>query len=240
MALRQRVMFLAVGSVVAILVMLVAIWLVFGRVVARPICKIAGGSGRADERPRRRGALHRARRRDRRHRQGDRGVQAIDRREGDQSSRAPGLDVVRSNVMIADDDYNIMYMNTTLQSMLREAEAGTAQGVPRFRRHKLIGANMDVFHKNPAHQRKMLDSLTGTHESSDHGRQPEIPPGRHAGHRQARQARRHGRRMAQRDGREGDRGRGRRHRQGGGRRRLLPARSARRQERASCSISPPR
>jgi methyl-accepting chemotaxis protein len=76
-----------------------------------------------------------------------------------------GLDVVRSNVMIADDGYNIMYMNTTLKDMLHEAEPELRKVLPAFDSKKLIGTNMDVFHKNPAHQRAMLDSLTGTHES---------------------------------------------------------------------------
>jgi methyl-accepting chemotaxis protein len=75
------------------------------------------------------------------------------------------LDVVRSNVMVADGDYNIMYMNKTLQEMMREAEAELRKVLPNFDSSKLIGANMDVFHKNAAHQRKLLDSLAGTHES---------------------------------------------------------------------------
>jgi methyl-accepting chemotaxis protein len=76
-----------------------------------------------------------------------------------------GLDVVRSNVMIADDGYNIMYMNGTLKEMLREAEAELRKVLPAFDSSKLIGANMDVFHKNPAHQRKMLEHLTGSIET---------------------------------------------------------------------------
>jgi len=75
------------------------------------------------------------------------------------------LDVVRSNVMVADGDYNIMYMNTTLQDMMRAAEVELRKVLPAFDASKLLGANMDVFHKNPAHQRRMLDSLTSTHES---------------------------------------------------------------------------
>ncbi len=75
------------------------------------------------------------------------------------------LDVVRSNIMVADTDYNIMYANDSLQSMLREAESELRKVLPNFDASKLLGASMDVFHKNPAHQRRLLDSLTGTHES---------------------------------------------------------------------------
>jgi methyl-accepting chemotaxis protein len=76
-----------------------------------------------------------------------------------------GLDVVRSNVMLADDTYNIMYMNSSLKSMMKDAEAEIRRAMPSFDSTKLVGANMDVFHKNPAHQRKLMESLTGTHET---------------------------------------------------------------------------
>jgi hypothetical protein len=69
-----------------------------------------------------------------------------------------GLDVVKSIVIVADTDYNIMYMNTTLQEMMREAEPELRKALPHFDAGKLLGASMDVFHKNPAHQRKLLDS----------------------------------------------------------------------------------
>ncbi len=75
------------------------------------------------------------------------------------------LDVSRSNVMLADADYNIIYMNNTLQEMLREAEAEIRKVMPHFETSKLMGMNMDTFHKNPAHQRRLLESLTGSHEA---------------------------------------------------------------------------
>ena len=75
------------------------------------------------------------------------------------------LDVVRSNMMVADNDYNIMYANNSLQGMMRESESELRKVLPAFDAGKLIGASMDVFHKNPAHQRRILDSLTGNHET---------------------------------------------------------------------------
>jgi methyl-accepting chemotaxis protein len=76
-----------------------------------------------------------------------------------------GLDVVRSNVMIADQNYNIMYMNGTLTAMLREAESEVRKVLPQFDSSRLIGTCMDVFHKDPSHQRRMMDSLVGSHEA---------------------------------------------------------------------------
>ena len=75
------------------------------------------------------------------------------------------LDVVTSNVMVADDGYNIMYMNKTLTAMLNEAASEIRKVLPAFDSNRLMGINMDVFHKSPAHQRRMMDSLTGTVES---------------------------------------------------------------------------
>jgi methyl-accepting chemotaxis protein len=75
------------------------------------------------------------------------------------------LDSVDSNVMIADSNYEIIYLNTSLQKSFREAEAEIRKALPQFDASKLIGASMDVFHKDSAHQRKLLDALTATHES---------------------------------------------------------------------------
>jgi methyl-accepting chemotaxis protein len=75
------------------------------------------------------------------------------------------LDVSRSNVMVADADYNIIYMNNTLQQMLGECEPEIRKVMPNFEVRKLMGTNMDTFHKNPAHQRRILDQLTGSHEA---------------------------------------------------------------------------
>ena len=76
-----------------------------------------------------------------------------------------GLDVVRSNMMIADDQYNIMYTNYAFNNMMKEIEPELRKVLPHFDLSKLIGANIDVFHKNPAHQRKLLDQLTGVYDT---------------------------------------------------------------------------
>jgi methyl-accepting chemotaxis protein len=76
-----------------------------------------------------------------------------------------GLDVVRSNVMLSDDQYNIIYMNNSLHQMMREVETEMRKSLPNFDSSKLIGTNIDVFHKNPAHQRALLDKLTGSYET---------------------------------------------------------------------------
>lgn len=73
------------------------------------------------------------------------------------------LDVSTTNMMIGDENYNIVYMNRTMQAMMREAEAELRKEIPTFDSSRLIGASMDLFHKNPAHQRRLLDTLTDSH-----------------------------------------------------------------------------
>ncbi len=71
------------------------------------------------------------------------------------------LDSVESNVMIADDQYNIIYLNKSLEKTLREGEEELKKVLPRFDAGSMVGTNMDVFHRDPAHQRQLLDELTG-------------------------------------------------------------------------------
>ncbi len=75
------------------------------------------------------------------------------------------LDIITSNVMMADENYNISYMNDTMKAMMRTAESELRKALPQFDSSKLIGANIDIFHKNPAHQRRMLEGLSSTFQT---------------------------------------------------------------------------
>ena len=75
------------------------------------------------------------------------------------------LDNASTNMMVADKDFNIVYMNNVLQKMMREAEADLRKDLPNFDASRIIGSNIDIFHKNPAHQRGMLQNLTKTVEA---------------------------------------------------------------------------
>ncbi len=77
-----------------------------------------------------------------------------------------GLDNVATNVMIADDEHKIIYMNKSVHEMFAVAESDIRKDMPQFSRQGLLGANIDLFHKNPAHQREMLARLTGTHRAT--------------------------------------------------------------------------
>ena len=75
------------------------------------------------------------------------------------------LDKCSTNVMIGNNEGHIAYMNESVTEMLSKAEADIRKVLPQFDSRKLIGANIDTFHKNPAHQRSMLANLRGTYRT---------------------------------------------------------------------------
>jgi methyl-accepting chemotaxis protein len=87
-------------------------------------------------------------------------------------SNATGLakslatDSITANVMVADADLKILYLNRAVTELLREAEADIRKDLPKFSVATLVGSNIDVFHKNPQHQRRMLASLDAIHRAT--------------------------------------------------------------------------
>lgn len=72
------------------------------------------------------------------------------------------LDRASVNVMVADNNFDIIYANDAVLSMMRIAESDIRKDLPSFAADKMIGTNIDKFHKNPAHQRGMLPALNST------------------------------------------------------------------------------
>ncbi|WP_433852767.1 methyl-accepting chemotaxis protein [Stenotrophomonas nitritireducens] len=75
------------------------------------------------------------------------------------------LDEVTTSVMIADADLNIIYANRPLMEMLGKAEQDLRRDLPQFDMQTLVGSNIDIFHKHPPHQRRLLGELRGTHRA---------------------------------------------------------------------------
>lgn len=75
------------------------------------------------------------------------------------------LDNVSTNVMMADASLNIVYLNKSVIETLKNAESDIRKDLPNFSVDKLIGANIDSFHKNPSHQRGMLAKLSSTYKT---------------------------------------------------------------------------
>jgi methyl-accepting chemotaxis protein len=75
------------------------------------------------------------------------------------------LDKVATNVMLADADGRIIYMNEAVQAMFRANAAEIRSQLPAFDPERILGASFDQFHRDPAHQRNVLASLAQTHSS---------------------------------------------------------------------------
>ena len=75
------------------------------------------------------------------------------------------LDTCQTNVMVADANLDITYVNEMVVRMLRAAQSDIRKDLPQFDVDRLIGTNIDDFHKNPTHQRSMLASLTSAYKT---------------------------------------------------------------------------
>ncbi|WP_269801839.1 methyl-accepting chemotaxis protein [Saccharospirillum mangrovi] len=75
------------------------------------------------------------------------------------------MDVSSSNVMIADAERNVVYMNTAVSEMMHKVESDLRVDLPNFSANNIVGGNIDQFHKNPQHQINMLDKLTKTYRT---------------------------------------------------------------------------
>lgn len=69
------------------------------------------------------------------------------------------LDKVHAGIMVANNDLEIIYINDSIQDMFQQTENDIRTLLPDFAADKLIGANIDSFHKDPAFQRRLLANL---------------------------------------------------------------------------------
>jgi methyl-accepting chemotaxis protein len=75
------------------------------------------------------------------------------------------LDNLSANVMVVDTDLNIIYLNDAMRAMAGAAQDDFRRDLPQFDAGRLLGANIDMFHRNPAHQRNLLATLDQTFNS---------------------------------------------------------------------------
>ncbi|WP_438971110.1 methyl-accepting chemotaxis protein [Methylophaga sp.] len=77
------------------------------------------------------------------------------------------VDGAMTAIMMVDRDFNITYANEATLQMLSEHEHTIRQVFPGFKVADLVGSNIDTFHKNPAHQRKLLSDPNNLPYSTD-------------------------------------------------------------------------
>ena len=76
------------------------------------------------------------------------------------------LDNVSTGVMIADNNRDIIYANKAVTAILTKAEADIRKQLPKFSAAHLVGKNMDEFHASPAHQAKLLSTLSSSYTAT--------------------------------------------------------------------------
>jgi len=75
------------------------------------------------------------------------------------------LDNVSSSVMMADQKFNIIYMNKAVQRLFKNAEQDIRLDFPEFSADHLLGASIDQFQDSHPLQRKMLETLDSAHQN---------------------------------------------------------------------------
>ncbi len=71
------------------------------------------------------------------------------------------VDGFNTALMVVDTDFTITYVNPALQTALARSSEYWRTRAPSVDFNNLVGVNIDVFHKSPAHQRGQLQSLSG-------------------------------------------------------------------------------
>lgn len=80
---------------------------------------------------------------------------------GQQLRLASALSAVSTNVMLADEELNIVFLNGTLKELFKANHTKFAAAFPGFDGDHLIGSNIDQFYASPSHQRGILNELSG-------------------------------------------------------------------------------
>ena len=87
-------------------------------------------------------------------------VTDLRKKEVDVARLQSAIDGANSNLMICDSDLNITYVNPAVISMLANRQDTLRKTFSGFNVNELVGKNIDMFHKNPAHQRALLSDVS--------------------------------------------------------------------------------
>ncbi len=75
------------------------------------------------------------------------------------------LNKASTNVMISDANSVILFMNDAMRSMMQHNETELRKVLPHFDSNRLIGQNIDLFHRSPSKQQSLLSNLHSTHRA---------------------------------------------------------------------------
>jgi PAS domain S-box-containing protein len=82
------------------------------------------------------------------------------------AQRLAALDALGARVMLTDASLTIVHVNAAAMALMREAEAELKRGIPDFAADRLLGSSMDIFLRQPAHQRRMLETPARPHAAT--------------------------------------------------------------------------
>lgn len=66
-------------------------------------------------------------------------------------------------MIIADGGLVIRYLNQAAMDVFHAIEPEVQKDMPHFKASEIVGQSIDVFHKNPSHQQRILSGMTGHH-----------------------------------------------------------------------------
>ncbi len=72
------------------------------------------------------------------------------------------LDGSAKPIMMADEKFDVVYMNDSMRRLLSRHEAEFQRELPNFRVDEIVGQSIDRFHKSPRVQRERLQAMTAS------------------------------------------------------------------------------
>jgi methyl-accepting chemotaxis protein len=75
------------------------------------------------------------------------------------------LNSVTTSILISDNDHKIIYLNESAKQLFQQQEHLLRRELPHFEAHRVLGTSMDIFHKQPQHQHRVLNFLQTTHRA---------------------------------------------------------------------------
>ena len=80
------------------------------------------------------------------------------------ASARGALEILSTPIMLADPDMVIRFVNEAACQMFEAIEAEIQTDLPHFRAREVVGKPIDVFHKNPIYQRRLMAGLSRPHD----------------------------------------------------------------------------
>lgn len=75
------------------------------------------------------------------------------------------LEFATASVMVADENNDIVFINKSANDLFAESENEIKKSMPNFDVKNIVGSNVDVFHKHPPHQHRLIREMSGPHRA---------------------------------------------------------------------------